>query len=107
MGGKTMRHAAMAARDRMRDRGVETRDGERFLGSNHVMAPKGRRGPSKAQLRAAATGALEVCQVRRMPTKVRVKCLDCDHRGTVAIELSQAHLLKCSKCGSRGSITRA
>jgi ribosomal protein S14 len=95
------------ARTRMRDRGTER--------ANLVIpfaAPLGWKGPPsrrappprKADLRAEATAAAAMQPVRKVATRVTVRCLPCDRTKIVSVLLRPGLRFRCSRCGSPAAI---
>lgn len=57
-------------------------------------------GPSKAELREMADKACATARIRRLPTRVDVKCGKCGHTGRAFVRDGEPRRFKCSKCGA-------
>lgn len=42
--------------------------------------------------------------IRKYPTRLQVRCPQCQHQGVIAVFLDKPLKLKCSRCGNRDPI---
>jgi DNA-directed RNA polymerase subunit M/transcription elongation factor TFIIS len=57
--------------------------------------------PSKADLRAEIEALTNGCRVRRLPTRVDLKCGKCGHAGRALVRDNQrGQPFKCTRCGN-------
>jgi transcription elongation factor Elf1 len=46
----------------------------------------------------------DAASIRKYPTRIHVRCPQCQHQGIVAVYLDKPPKLKCTRCGSRDAI---
>jgi hypothetical protein len=92
--------AKQNACNRMARQGVESARGDEIPPAALRGPP--RRRPLKADQRADLASALASNSppVRKLPTRITVRCLACKHSATVAVILRPRLRFRCSRCGA-------